>query len=251
MEQERGSNEQHQEAQRGPVELLPELNGNHKAEQPDQQLGRLRHFLQGWNWDRFIQLGILVAVVVYAYLTYGLWNTTEEGVHTGQRAYLLIENVRLRGKLDNCTDRPKYGEMNVTLAPGTPMWLQWDVKNAGLTPALNIRQRFKFYIDDGNKPPGAGGGEPFGGTRVALGPGECDSSPDAPWMWLDRRHGGDLPPRIWTVDDAKSISPEGGKRLWVVVSIDYDTAFKGVTGFSTFCGYYDNSLFSSCNNMVK
>lgn len=176
--------------------------------------------------------------------------------YTGQRAYLIIDNVRLHGRLDICSERPKFGEMNVALIPstpsssGTPMWLPWDVKNTGLTPALNIRQRFRFYI--GTERPPVGSGDPFGGTRVALGPGQCDPSPDAPWVWLDRRNPRDgTSPRYWMQDDVERISPTGGERLWVVISVDYDTAFKGVTGFSTFCGYYDSSLFTSCGNVVE
>lgn len=240
------------EAKSGPViktEADPYQQGSTNRLAPIERLyhaWRHRRIFPPTPWVRILEWLAVGAACLYTVFTYQLLHTTQEGVHTGQRAYLLIENVRLHGKLDICNDRPKYGEMNVTLAPGTPMWLQWDIKNAGLTPALNIRQRFSFYV--GQNAPASGGGEPFGGTKIALGPGECDPSPDAPWVWLDRRHEG-AADRIWKTADAAQISA-GLERLWVVISVDYNTAF-GQPGLSTFCGYYDNSLFSSCGNIVK
>src|SRR5438105_237045 len=87
-------------------------------QEPDAQLDPLRSLSECWKrrrifpptpWVRILECLAVAVAVGYSVLTYQLWRTAQ----SGQRAYLLIENVRLRGKLDICIDRPKYGEMNV------------------------------------------------------------------------------------------------------------------------------------------
>lgn len=207
--------------------------------------------------DRKIELFFtgLVAFTtgVYAYYSAGLWQQTADLATqaknqtalqaTGQRPWLLIENVRL--KSDPLLCRPAsavpFGIQNVTLLPGVQMWPQWDVRNVGATTATNIRNAFKFYI--GAHPADLSRVDEFGGMRLALGPTECDSSPSAGWVWLDARD-----QRTWNTTDAERLT--AGEKLWLVVSVEYDTP-QGIHGFSSFCGYYDNSLFTNACSVVK
>jgi hypothetical protein len=244
-------------------------NAQHYREATDNQNAPEKKRKQ-WRdkWRFGIEAAGLLVVAYYTFLTNRLVTETqksvaaarasvaaaqasvaisEQGVHSGQRAYLLIENLRLASKHPICTQPTKIGALNVPLEKGARMWLQWDVKNAGVTPAQNIRMRFKFYI--GENAPTPADGDRFGGYRDVLGPGECEASPDAPWIWLDRQA-----ERTWKPEDMARVANDtrtGSEHLFAMVAADYETVFPGVVGHTSVCGYYDNAAFTSCGSLVK
>ena len=153
---------------------------------------------------------------------------------SGQRAYLLVKNLRLRGS-------PK------ALVVGTPMWFEWDVENVGQTPARNPRTSFLFDVRSAAEPPmpdeaGTHGWSFVGGN--ALGPGDSEISPDTNAVWLEATSG-----RTWRTDDQQFV--DAGARLWVQIIVTYDTVFDGISGKSTHCAYWEASTFSFCGQTVE
>jgi hypothetical protein len=92
---------------------------------------------QQWTVNDWIQGGILVAAVFYGFVSAGLWYTTREGIHSGQRAYLIVENVRL-------AFLPEAGK---------GLTVHFDVKNTGQTPALNMSSFPVVGVYAGDPPP--------------------------------------------------------------------------------------------------
>ena len=73
----------------------------------------------------WVQFSIFVAAVVYGGLTYRLWDTTREGIYSGQRAYVVVTGVSLSSPLQ----------------PNQPVTIRVVITNTGMTPALNVRTR--------------------------------------------------------------------------------------------------------------
>lgn len=194
-----------------------------------------------WNWSLVIEAGVLIAAVVYAYFTYGLLTSTRkalnesqaqttiltEQVHAGQRAYLMVKNLRI--------------ESAGPLTVGSRMRLQWETTNVGQTPAQNLRTYYAFYVgpyEREPKPPQ--GTEHIYSEGRALGPSEMEESPDAPGVWLEGKPGRTL--------DAAELArlQSGSEYLNVRLIVAYDTVFPGVSGRTTLCAYYEGSRFSLC-----
>ena len=163
---------------------------------------------------------------------------TREQVHTGQRAYLLIKDLHLR-------NRPMALEVD------TPMWFEWTLLNVGDTTARNPKTHMLFEIRPSNQPPEPNAAKTRGPTFVgggALGPGDHEPSPDTGAVWLGYKTG-----RNWTPDDdARVQNGRSGApyRLWVQLTVEYETVFSGVGGETTLCAYWESSQFSLCGTEV-
>jgi hypothetical protein len=216
-----------------------------------------RHKRDGLHWARFgmevIALGLLGWGSSVAYRSLGeLSNQTTaltQQTYRGQRAYLLIENLRLKKDNRICAVPTMLDDLNVALGVGTPMWLQWDIKNTGQTPAHNIQVFGDFQIGPAAPPLNVDIPIAMQWQRVgsALGPNECEPSPDAPFMWLGRNGY-----RPWNESDKERTTGTPPKeRLWAVVYVVYDTIFSGIRGYSSVCGYYEGSRFTPCGTVMR
>lgn len=173
-----------------------------------------------------IQIAIFFAAIVYGFLTYRLWRTAEESMRTGQRAYLLIDGVRL-------TD---------PVALNSRLRLEWVIRHTGQTPAKNIRTYDTLYIAPDARPlPEPSGLAP---SVVSRGAGQVLRSPDAPSVWFE-----DIDGRTTTAEDIARITPPPGQppreRLWVQVVVWYETVF-GQPARTTLCAYWEGSALTSC-----
>jgi hypothetical protein len=104
---------------------------------PEPQKEKAKADLGKWTRDQKIQAWLLAAGVTYCTITAALWMTTREGVHSGQRAYLIIEKLKL--------EEPP--------AAGKSVHVMYDVRNTGQTPARNIRVAAMADIVNGDPPP--------------------------------------------------------------------------------------------------
>jgi hypothetical protein len=114
----------------GLVPIQGEINSNHQEDKAEEKLNK-------WTRDQKIQALLLIAMIFYCTITYELWVTTREGVHSGQRAYLIVEKIKL--------DQP--------LTAGKEIHVRFDIRNTGQTPARSVRVSSMIDIVMGDPPP--------------------------------------------------------------------------------------------------
>lgn len=151
--------------------------------------------------------------------------TFQQQVYAGERAYLLIRNVRLVGG-------------NGPLKAGDRLRLQWDVENVGPTPAHGLITTFEFYYGDRAVPPQVDTTRAYSEARI-LGPHDIEHSPDTGAVWLESKPG-----RLITPDEERHLRA-GEIYLNARIVVTYETVF-GIKGHTEICAYYEGSQFSYC-----
>lgn len=173
---------------------------------------------------------VLVFGAIVGYCTLGQLreqtSTLQQQVYRGDRAYLLIRNVRLIGD-------------GGPLETGDRLWLQWDTVNVGRTPAQNLISWFELYYGDRAADPPNGLKSGYSEARV-LGPSDAENSPDMAGVWMD-----DTPGRLITSDEKQRLDA-GELFLNARIVVTYDTVFPSVRGRTEVCAYYEGARFSYC-----
>ena len=188
----------------------------------------LRSIERQWKRDPIAVVALLTAVGL-VWLTYEQVGLTREQIYRGERAYLLIQNVRL-------------STPDALTADSLPD-LKWDIINVGRTPAQHLITRYAIYIGPRGAEPPDDAIEGYSEGRT-LGPGEKEPSPSIFGTWL----GGGAMAGKPLGDRMKLLDGDPDTRLYLNarITVLYDTVFPGVSGRTDICAYYEGSRFSYC-----
>ena len=175
-----------------------------------------------------------VALAIYCGLTAMLWWTSREGIHSGQRAYLIVKKVKLA----------------VPLEVGKPIQATYEIQNTGQTPAQNVTVTSILDLYSGTPPPAEHLGPP--GT-VDIGAGQVQPMAIARINPL-------------TAEEARDVSEKQGdlfsaitknRRLFIYGLISYTDVFGG-RDETEFCVAYTPSMrtpdyndFMSCTSPTR
>lgn len=90
-----------------------------------------QHWFEGLEQPSKIQLAGVFVAAIYSGLTFALLWTTKEGIHSGQRAYVVADTFSIDGPL----------------AAGKPISVSVIFKNTGLTPAIGATAKVSLVVD--------------------------------------------------------------------------------------------------------
>jgi hypothetical protein len=207
-----------------------------QTEHASEKLANTNRYFQTWTWETSIQLGILLAGIGYAWLTYQLWQSTEravgltrEQVHIGQRAYLILDHA---------------GDSRADV--GKPFKLPVVIKNTGQTPAKSVRVQSGILIRDV---------EPFTLTEAGIRQGEVGAfdtlgAGQTRDLEVTYRDGAPLDltaaqlAAFYIADPQPSFTIKA--KIYVLVVLDYSDMFGG-RNRTVACAYLKAGKFRVCD----
>ena len=188
-------------------------------EKPKPQEEEAEEKLNKWTRDQKIQIALLAVGIIYGAITSALWVTTREGIHSGQRAYLTVEKLKLE-------EPPTIGKS---------IHVRFDVHNTGQTPARNVSVSSLADIYAGDPPPASMLPQPTQTSDIGAGQSGHQNSVRVNPLQPDQVTA--ITKEIFTMNGNAFTMEVRGTRLFLYGLIRYTDVFGGEDE-TEFCAVY-------------